>query len=150
MPTTTWSPVLQIAQAAAGGAAAGDHDHRVHALVLHFHPLAVDGAPASVIGGGIEILRRAAVALDRAELGVAGIDRRAAQAEQLAEQLLHVGRVRRFDPQAQVGRVAIGAADAELFDFEAAVVFDHLVEDLLHEVGIDQVAFGLDDFLLHG
>ena len=30
------------------------------------------------------------------------------------------------------------------------LIFDHRVEDLLHHVRIDQVAFGLDDFLLHG
>jgi hypothetical protein len=35
-------------------------------------------------------------------------------------------------------------------DFKFAVVFDHRIEDLLHQVRIDQVAFGLDDFLLHG
>ena len=38
----------------------------------------------------------------------------------------------------------------KLLHFKAAVVFDHRVEDPLHEVRIDQVAFGLNDFLLHG
>ena len=33
-----------IAQPAAPGAAIGDHDQRIHALVLHFDPLLVDGA----------------------------------------------------------------------------------------------------------
>ena len=85
-----------------------------------------------------------------AELGVAGIDRGAAEPEQLAEHLLHIGLFRRFHAQAQIGLLGVGAADAEFFHFKFAVVFDHRVEDLLHQVRIDQVAFGLDDFLLHG
>ena len=48
--------------------------------------------------------------------------------------------------QAQVGGLAVGAADAELLHFEAALVLDDRVEDLLHDVRVDQVAFGLDDF----
>ena len=40
-------------------------------------------------------------------------------------------------------------ASLELFDLESAVAFDHGVENLFHHVGIDQVAGGLDDFLLH-
>ena len=59
-------------------------------------------------------------------------------------------RLRGLQLQAQVGRLGVGAADAELFDFKPAVVFDHRVEDLLHDVRIDQVALGFDDFLLHG
>jgi hypothetical protein len=57
-----------------------------------------------------------------------------------------IWRRRRFHAQTQIRRLAVGAADAELFDFKTAVRFDHLVEDLLHHVGIDQVAFGLDNF----
>ena len=52
-----------------------------------------------------------------------------------------------FHAQAQMRRLAVGAADAELLHFETAVVFDHRVEDLLHDVRVDQVAFGLDHFL---
>ena len=56
----------------------------------------------------------------------------------------------RFHLQAQIGRLGVGAPDAKLLHFKTAVVFDHGVEDLLHHVRIDQVALGLDDFLLHG
>ena len=102
----------------------------------------------AVIGGGVEILGRAAIALHGLQLGVAGIDRRAAEAEQLAKASAPCrASSRGFDFQAQIGRLAVGAADAELLHFEAAVVFDHRVEDVLHDVGIDQVALGLDDFL---
>ena len=47
----------------------------------------------------------------------------------------------------QKRRIAVGASDTELLNFKTAARFDHLVEDLLHDVRIDQVAFGLDDFL---
>ena len=44
---------------------------------------------------------------------------------------------------------AVGLADAELFHFKAAVRFDDFVEDLLHDVRIDQMALGFHDFLMH-
>ena len=68
-------------------------------------------------------------------------------AQQLREHVLHLLPGGRFHAQPQIGRLAVGAADAELLHFKTAVRFDDLVEDLLHDVGIDQVAFGLDDFL---
>src|SRR5579864_3966005 len=52
-----------------------------------------------------------------------------------------------FHAQAEVRRLAVGAPDAEVLDFETAVMLDHGVEDVLHYVGVDQMAFGLDDFL---
>ena len=100
-----------------------------------------------MIGGGVEIFRRAAIALDRAHGGVARIHRRAAQLQQIFEQMRHQLARRRFHLQAQIGRLAVGAADAKLFHLEAAVMLHHLVEDVLHHVGVDQVAFGFDDFL---
>ena len=124
-----------------------NHDQRVHALILHFHPLAGVTHEGAMIGGGVEIFRRAAVALHSEQFGVAGFHRGAAQAQQLGENLLHRLGVAGVDLQAQVGRIAVGAADAKLLHFEAAVEFDHLVEDLLHHVGVDQVALGLDEFL---
>ncbi len=71
------------------------------------------------------------------------------ESQQLAEQLLHLRRIRGLQLQAQIRRVRVGAPDPELLHFKAAVVFDHGVENLLHHVRIDQVAGGLDDFLLH-
>src|SRR5580658_6259154 len=60
--------------------------------------------------------------------------------------MIHLLAGGRFDTQPQVRGIAVGAADTELLHFEAAARFDHFVEDLLHDVRIDQVAFGLDDF----
>jgi len=50
---------LEIAQAAAKGALGlvrqtSDHDHRVHALILHLDPLALRADEGFVIGGGVE------------------------------------------------------------------------------------------------
>ncbi len=100
-----------------------------------------------MVGGGIEILGRAAVALHGTQVGVAGIDRSAAQLEEALEQAGEGRRIRRFHQHAQVRSFDVGATDAEFLYFEPAVVFHDLVEDVLHDVGIDQVAFRFDHFL---
>ena len=43
--------------------------------------------------------------------------------------------------------LAVGAADAKLLHFEAAAELDDGVEDLLHDVGIDEVPLGLHALL---
>jgi hypothetical protein len=88
----------------------------------------------TVVGGGVEVLGGAAVALDFGEGGVAGIDGGAADHEEVFEEVLERGGVLSFDLQAQVGRLTVGAADAELFDLEAAVVLDDLIEDVLDDM----------------
>ena len=139
--------LAEIAQAPAGGLAVADHDHGVHALVLDLDPLLAVSHVGAVIGGGVEILRRAAVPLHLAEHGVAGGHGRAAQLEQRRQQAVERLRVRRFHPHAEVRRFAVGASDAELIHFEPAVKLYDFVEGVLHDVRIDQVAFSLDDFL---
>jgi hypothetical protein len=49
-----------------------------------------------------------------------------------------------------MGCLGVGAADAELFDLETPVAFDHGVEDALHQMGVNEVALGFDNFLMHG
>jgi hypothetical protein len=90
--------LAQIAQAAAKGAAFVDHDHGVHALVFGFDPLVADAHVSAVVGGGVEIFGRAAVALHGAQFGVAGIDGRAAQLEQAFEQVRERRRRRASPP----------------------------------------------------
>src|ERR1035441_8453658 len=137
----------QVAQTAAVRAPCGHHHHGVHSLVLHFDPLLAIAHVGPVIGGGVELLRRAAVALHRRQLGVAGIGWGAAQAQQLVQQAEERTLVRRLHFESQIGRFTIGLADAELLHFETAVVLHDLVEDVLHDVGVDQMAFGFDHFL---
>ena len=100
-----------------------------------------------MIGGGVEILRRAPVALHFAQRRVTGVHRRATELQQGFQQPLQGRLVRRLHLQPEIGWLAIGAADAELVHFEAAVEFHDLIEDVLHHVRIDQVPFGLDYFL---
>ena len=100
-----------------------------------------------VVGGGIKIFRRAAILQHGEQLGVAGIDHRTAQAEQLREDLLHGFGIVGIDLQPQVGHIAVGAANAKLLHLEPAAELDHRVEDLLHDVRIDQVALGFHALL---
>ena len=137
----------QIAHAPAAGAAIADHDEGVHALIFDFDPLLLEADVGPVVGGGVEILGSAAVALGGAQKRIAALDGRAAQFKQSFEEAREGGIVGSLHLQTQVGGFAVGASDAELFHFEAAVMLHDLVEDALHDVGIDQVAFGFDHFL---
>ena len=100
-----------------------------------------------VVGAGIKIFGRAAIPLHFAQRRVGGIHRSAAQLQQRFEEPVK----RRFlfdrDLQAEMGRLAIGAPDAKLLHFEPAAVLHDLVEDVFHDMGIDEVAFRFDHFL---
>jgi len=99
-----------------------------------------------MVGGGVEILRGAAISLDQRELGVARIHQRTAEAEQLRKNLTHgLGMVGVY-LEPQVGRLGIGAPNAKLLHFETPLVFHHGVEDLFHDVRVDQVTLGLHPF----
>ncbi len=103
----------------------------------------------ALVGGGVEVFRGAAVAVDEAGFGVAGIDRGAAEAEELAEHLVHELAGGRFDAKPEMGRFAVGAPDLKDFDFKAALILDHGIEDALHDVTVDQVALRFDGFVIH-
>ena len=148
-PTTIRSPARRSRRRRQKARPSRHHDHGVHALVFDFDPLLADAHVGAVVGGGVEIFRRAPVAFHR-RAGAASpeSDRRAAQAPAArASRRSSDEPVGRLHLQPQVGRLAIGAADAELFHFEAAVILHDLVEDVLHDVGVDQVAFRFDHFL---
>ncbi len=120
MPITTWSPALISRRRRQSRRPSLYHDHGVHALIPHFEPLSAVPDQRALIGGRIEIFRRAAVALGRFQFGVAGIDRRAAKREQLRHHVLHLLLRWRFHSQPQLGRIAVRSADGKLFHFEAA------------------------------
>lgn len=138
-----------VAQFAAPGSAVFDDDTGIHALLAHRMPRAGVADFGALVGSGIEILGSAAVAFDDANLGVARIDRGAAETDQLAEDLVHRLGGWGLDAEPQVRRFAIGASDLEDFYFEAALVFDDSVEDPLHDVTVDQVSLRFDCFLKH-
>ena len=145
-PTTMGRP---SAGRAGGGRprALAHHDHGVHALILDLDPLLADAHKSAVVGGGIEIFGGAAVALHLAQHGIAGFRGRAPQLQEVVEEPLQGAFVGRLHLKPEIGGVAVGSPDAELLHFEPAVMLHDLVEDVLHDVGIDQVAFGFDHFL---
>ena len=139
--------LAQIAQAAAKSAAFVDGDHGVHALVFGLDPLLPDAHVGAMVGGRVEVFGGAAVVLHGAQLGIAGIDGRAAQFEQAGEEPRQQLGLWRLHQHAQVRAFDIGAADAEFLYFEPAVILHDLVEDVFHDMGIDQVAFRFDHFV---
>ena len=140
-------PGANVAQPPAHRRALLPHDQRVHPLAAHQVPRAVATHQGAVVGGRVEILRRAAVALYAPQLRVRAVGGRATEFQQPRQQPLHLLGRRRFHPQPQPRRLGVGPADEEVLHVEVAVKLDHRVEDLLHDVRVDQVTFGFDDFL---
>ena len=126
-----------------------DDDQSIHALLLNFDPLLAEADLRPLIRCRVEILGRATVAIHGPQICVAGIGGRTAESQQLAQQLEHQFLSRRFHFQAKMRRLKICASDLEFLDFESALVFDHGIENTLHDVRVDQVSLGLDNFL-HG
>ena len=144
MPQTIASPLRisrslrQIARAAL------DHDRGVHALLLDLHPLAAEAHRRLMVGGGVEVLRRAAVAIGGDDVRVLGARDAAAERDQLLEHLGQRRRRLRGHAHRHERRLVVGAADAELEHVERRVVADDGVEHRVHELRVDEVAFGLD------
>ena len=138
---------LDVAQAAAIRDSVLDNEQGVHTLVAGFVPRVAVADKGPVIGRGVEIFGGAAVAFDSLEGGIAGVSGRAAEAEELREHSFEMLLVGGLDAHAELGGFAVGAADVELFDLEPSAEFDDGVEDLFHDVRVDQVAFCFDDLL---
>ncbi len=94
----------------------------------------------------VEIFGRATVTLGGLQFRVARIHCRATEIREAGHEGLHRFVRRRFNAQAEKGGLVVGAADGELFHFEAAARLHHRVEDLFHDVRIDQMAVSFDDF----
>ena len=102
----------------------------------------------AVIGGGVEILRRAAVALHFAQRGVAAHRPASSRVRAAsASRCCHRGVGRAFPPSGADRTARCWCGRCGTAPLRSGRDLDHLVEDLLHDVGIDQVAFGFDDFL---
>ena len=137
--------VAELAQLPADGAAVLDDDRRVHALAIDRHPLAVEAHGRLMVRRRVEVLRRAAVAIGRHDVRVLGARDAASERHQLLEHLGQRGGGLRGDAHRHERRLVVGAADPELEDVERRVVADDGVEHRVHELGVDEVAFGLDD-----
>ena len=148
LPQTMGSPRAHVAQLAARRPAVLDDDHRVHPLPPDLDPAAVVPDDGAVIGGGVEVLGRAAVlvgggAPSRRSPPADGSRARAApRAATTAPRL-----VGRRDLQSQPRVVLVGAADVEAEDLEGAVVADDGVEDRGQDPRVDEVTLGLENGL---
>ena len=121
-----------------------DH-HRVHALALDLDPLAADAHVGAQVGGRIEVVRDAAVAV-----GGRAAARRASRAGLQPSCIRSSTRRRRpaalgadtFSEMRENSSLVRPIAKFE--DLEGAAALDHLVEDRVENVRVDQVAFGAD------
>ena len=148
MPTTTWSPVFEIAQAAA--------ERRVRRRRRSWRPCAGSCASSHVAMVADQGLadwwwsRNLPARSNRVRRQPVSASPESTGEQPRPSNWLSifsiVGAARGFDLAGAGAKVAVGAADRELLHFKAAAEFDNRVEDPLHEVRIDQVALGLDDF----
>ena len=135
-----------LAQLPAARAVPLDHDRRVHALAIDRHPPAGDAHGCPMIGCRVEVLRRAAGAVGPHDVSVLGVGDAAPERHQLLEDAgQRCGRFR-CDAHRHERRLVVGAADPELEDVERRVVAHNGVEHRVHELRVDQVTLGLDDF----
>jgi hypothetical protein len=137
---------FDIAKATAVGLRSGYDNHAVHSLIMNFQPLAFVAHEGALVSGRVEVFGCAAVAFGCLQFCVSAINRSTAETEQLGEHLLHLLVIWCFEPQAEERGVAVGAPDRKVLDFEAAAKFDNGVEDALHDVRVDEMTLGLDDF----
>ena len=133
-----------LAQLAARGAAVVDDDHGVHALAFDLDPLAADAHVRAQIGRRIEIVGHAAVAVGLAQQRVPLLDGAAAELHQILDQPAQAGGRRRRNLERNARELVVGAADGEIQHLERAAALDHLVEDRVENVRVDQMAFGAD------
>ena len=97
-----------------------------------------------VVGGRVEIVGHAAVAIGRPQQRILLVGQAAAERDQLLEHLPEHLLGRRRDPHRDGRRLVVAAADVELQHVERRVVLDDRVEDDVQDLRVDQVAFGLD------
>ena len=96
------------------------------------------------VGGRIEIVRHAAVALGCAQQCILLVGRVAAELHEILDQPAQAGRRWRRHLERNARELVVGAADGEGQHLERAAPLDHLVEDRVENVRVDQMPFGAD------
>ncbi len=135
-----------LAQFAADGAVLLEHNRRVHALVFHRQPLAAMHDKGLMVGGGVEVFRRTAVAIGRQRLRIFDPRDTTAETDQFLERLRQRRRRFRRDSHRDERWLVVGAADPEFEHFERRIVANHGVEHHVQQLRINQVTFSFDDF----
>ena len=100
-----------------------------------------------MIGGGVEILGRAAVPVGPCDVRVFAACDAASQRDELLEDAGEPRLIGRRDPHRHERRLVIRAPDAELQHLERRVVSHDSVEHRVEELRIDEMAFGFDDLV---
>ncbi len=134
-----------LAQLAADRAPVGQDHDSVHALALDDHPLPLDPHLRPLVRGGIEVVRHAAVLVGHPHRRVLHVRHVTAERKQLLEQVVERGRTRGLHLERQPRELVVGAAQLEVQDLECPPALDHLVENRLELLGVDEVPLGGDD-----
>ena len=94
-----------------------------------------------------EVFRAATIPLHGSQVGISGIHHGATQSKQLRQNPLHGIRIGGVDLQTKLRWLAVGASDVKLFDFETAAILHHRIENLLHDVRVNQMTLRFHPFL---
>jgi hypothetical protein len=102
---------------------------------------------SAVVGSGIEIFRGAPIAFHGPQFRIPGVHHGAPERQKLRQDLLHGLDIVGFHLETQMGRVAIRASDVKLFDLETPMELDNGIENLFHDVRVDEMTVCFHHFL---
>jgi hypothetical protein len=134
-----------VPQLPADGAILHDDDRGIHTLVQDVDPAAAHPHGRLLVGRRIEIFRGAPGLVGRPQYRVALPHRVTAERHQLLQQPLQHALTCGRHLQLQVRELVVRAADLEVLHLECPAAFNHLVENQIQQLRIDEVAFGFDD-----
>ena len=124
------------------GPVASDDDDRVHALVADLGPFAAHPDLRPLVGGRVEVVRRAPVPVGRPHEGVLFADRVAPEGQQVLDELGERRRIAGRDLQRQARDVVVRPAEFEVQHLEVAAALDDAVENGLEQLGVDEMTLG--------
>ena len=142
-------PGAHVAQLHAARRAVLDDDDGVHTLPADFDPAPAEPHLGPVVRRRVEVLRHAGVLGELGEPRVLPRLHRAPERERRLDRRAQRLLVGRRDPDLDLGLVVVRRADLEAQDLVRGAVLEDLVEDVLQEAAIDEVALGADGLVGH-
>ena len=140
---------LHLAELPADGnepiGAAFYNDDGVHTLALDPHPSAVDADVGPQVRRRVEVLGRRPVEICRFEDRVLLLDGPASERHEILQEPLEGLCACRRHLELQSRKIVVRAADFEMQHLELSASLDDRVEDGVEELGVDEVAFSIDD-----